>query len=155
MRRNLKDIFYEAEADRGSRSLRHYPADGIIGLGILIEYNKKTQEIKIQNTTIGGDYYKEITDDQYEIFYEYGWKYGIYVVALSNYRRKLDKIESQIKREVNTRKNAKHIHSLKQSRERILQRYGKVSQKLNLIKQSNEGQFKTMEVGRKDRPQIH
>ena len=72
MRRNLKDIFYEAEADRGSRSLRHYTADGIIGLGILIEYNKKTQDIKIQNTTIGGDYYKEITDDQYEIFYEYG-----------------------------------------------------------------------------------
>jgi len=47
-------------------------------------------------------------------------------------------IENKIKREVNTRKNAKHIMNLKNARERIMNSYTKVNKKLNQIKQTNE-----------------
>ena len=44
-------------------------------------------------------------------------------LALSNYRSKLEIIENKIRDEVNSRKNAKHIQSLKANRERIMQRF--------------------------------
>jgi len=83
---------------------------------------------------LGGAYYKEITTEQYEIFKTKGWRYGVYVVSLSNYRRKLDRVEFKIKDELNNRKNARSIQNAKSARIRIMENYRKISNKLNFIK---------------------
>jgi hypothetical protein len=64
---------------------------------------------------------------------------------LSNYRIKLDKIEKFIKSEMNGRKNPKQIQSLKSSRQRILERYSNIKNKLNQLNKLNQiknGQIK-------------
>ncbi len=47
-------------------------------------------------------------------------------------------VETSIKKEVNSRKNAKHIQTLKKSRERLMKSFTKITKKINLIiKQTN------------------
>ena len=129
----LKEIFKQAKADEFSAVLDGEEFEARILSGIRIEQNINTADTIIHNTTIGGDFYKEITDDEYEVFYQKGWRYAVFVLSLSNYRRKLKMIDQKIKREVNTRKNAKHIMNLKAARERIMNSYSKINKKLNLI----------------------
>ena len=50
-----------------------------------------------------------------------------------NCKRKLNLIEQRIKKEVNTRKNDKHIQKLKTTRENLLIKYSKRNKQLNLI----------------------
>ena len=85
----------------------------------------------------GGEWYLPLTKKEIESFLESGWRIGIYLLALSNYRIKLDRIEKFIKVEVNGRKNPKQIQSLKSSRQRILERYSKIKNELNQLNQLN------------------
>lgn len=134
MRYTLEDILEQAQEDSYTASLDGDGMEANILYGIRIEKIKHTGEINIHNTTKGGDFYSLVPKEELEDFFERGWRYGVFNLALSNYRSKLDIIESKIRDEVNSRKNAKHIQSLKANRERIMQRFTKVSQKLNLIK---------------------
>jgi hypothetical protein len=134
----LNDVFNQSIADEFSANLNAEYYEARILYGIRIEKNLKTKKVIIHNTTIGGDFYKEITSEQYEVFSKKGWRLAVFVLCLSNYRRKLDMVEHNIKREVNSRKNAKHIQNLKSARERIMCSFTKVTKKINLIiKQTN------------------
>mgnify|MGYP003109750200 CR=1 FL=1 len=134
----LNDVFNQSIADEFSANLNAEDYEARILYGIRIEKNLKTKKVIIHNTTIGGDFYKEITSEQYEVFSKKGWRLAVFVLCLSNYRRKLDMVEHNIKREVNSRKNAKHIQNLKSARERIMCSFTKVTKKINLIiKQTN------------------
>ena len=55
-----------------------------------------------------------------------------------NCKRKLNLIEQRIKKEVNTRKNDKHIQKLKATRENLLVKYSKRNKQLNLITNGKE-----------------
>ena len=96
--------------------------------------------MNIFNTT-KGVFYREISTADYQTFMEYGWVVGIYKMSLSNKKRKLGLIESKIRSEVNSRKNDKHIKSLKKSRTEILKEYNTIRKKLNqlLIKSNTNG----------------
>jgi hypothetical protein len=134
MRYTLEDILEQAQEDSYTASLDGDGMEANILYGIRIEKIKHTGEINIHNTTKGGDFYSLVPKEDLKDFFERGWRYGVFNLALSNYRSKLDIIESKIRDEVNSRKNAKHIQSLKANRERIMQRFTKVSQKLNQLK---------------------
>ena len=71
---------------------------------------------------------------RYDFFYDEGWEIGCYKVKINNCLHKLKIIEENIKTEVNTRKNDKHIQNLKTRREKILQKYTINKNKLNQIK---------------------
>ena len=138
MQRTLKKIFEEAMQDEFSAVLEGKNFEARLLYGIRIEKDSEDHNIIIHNTTIGGDFYKEITLEQYETFYQKGWRLGVFVLCLSNYRRKLGMVETSIKKEVNSRKNAKHIQTLKKSRERLMKSFTKITKKINLIiKQTN------------------
>ena len=113
MQRTLENIFEEARQDEFSAVLDGKNFEARLLYGIRIEKDSETQSIIIHNTTIGGDFYKEITPEQYKTFYKKGWRLGVFVLCLSNYRRKLSMVETSIKKEVNSRKNAKHIQTLR------------------------------------------
>ena len=99
---------------------------------------KFSDKIEILNMGKGGDYFKECSEEEYEVFYKYGWSIGADNIMLNNYNFKLKLIQEKIKQEVNTRKNDKHIQNLKNRREKILQKYTerkiKFNNKLNQIK---------------------
>lgn len=127
---SLEQVFNEALLDRESALLNSRLYQARLLRGIKIVRDNETLEVEIFNTTLGGDFYKEITPEQYKLFLENGWKIGVYVICLSNYRRKLVRIEERIKEELNSRKNAKSIKTSKHRRLTILKNFREVSNKL-------------------------
>jgi hypothetical protein len=127
---SLEYIFQEAVEDRETGNLDGLEYKARLLRGIKIIKDNETKEVVIFNTTVGGDFYKEITDEQYNLFFDNGWKIGVYVISLSNYRRKLVSIERRIQEELMGRKNAKSIKLSKSRRLKILKNFSEVSNKL-------------------------
>tara|TARA_Y100001973_G_C5142050_1_gene303455 strand:- start:58 stop:462 length:405 start_codon:yes stop_codon:yes gene_type:complete len=128
---SLTDVFNQAVEDDSCGGLDTLESRGRLLNGIKIVEDNETKEVVILNTTKGGDYYKEIDVTEYALFKAKGWRYGIYVLSLSNYRRKLDKIEERIRLELNGRKNSKVIQMAKANRQRVMENYKKISNELN------------------------
>ena len=124
---NLHEVFSQALNDKGSVCMSVKGGTAIIKNGCKIQQMGDC----IQILDMGSEYYKEFTDDQYQIMLENGWKDGCYLLTIENCKAKLDLIEQSIREEVNSRKNDKHIRHLKARRENILKRFTKIKSKLN------------------------
>ncbi len=133
MRYSLIDIFNQASTDHTIAKINSKCCKSVVSKGVKIEIDNETSHVIIYNTQLGGDFYKEITPKQYDIFKKKGWVYGKYVVSLSNYRRKLDVIEGRIRAEINTRKNGRYIVSLKELREYYLLKFSESSKIINQL----------------------
>jgi hypothetical protein len=134
MQFSLKDIIQQAlNDDYSSNTSSRYNQSRII-YGIKIVEDSITKDIQIYNITKGGDYYKEINEEEYNIFLKKGWRYGVYVLSLNNIRTRLDNVESYIKEEVNGRLSKKAILKWKTSRINLMAKYSKITKKLNQLK---------------------
>ena len=131
---SLEDIYQQAEEDRFAVSLDNGQYKSKLVYGIKITKNNSSNEIEILNTMIGGDYYCKTTKKELEIFLEKGWRYGAYVLSLSNLRSKLDLIEDRIKEELTGKNSQKQFKRLKNKREKVLAKYSQLNYKLNQIK---------------------
>lgn len=135
MRFKLDDIYSQAIKDEYCSVLVSPKETSRMLYGIKIIQDKATGLISIYNTTTGGDYYTELTENEYKVFLENGWRYGVYVLSLSNYRRKLTIVNKRIQTEIGKRRtNIKNLESLQKSKTRILNRYSTFTKKLNKIK---------------------
>ncbi len=126
----LNDIFNQANTDEVSINIDGSGYDARLRQGIKI--TKEENSHHIFNTTIGV-FYQEISEEQYQMFYECGWVIGVHKLALINYKRKLKVVEDKMRNEVNTRKNDKHIKTLKKARLSLLESYRRTSHKLNKL----------------------
>jgi len=133
----LIDVWNQAKDDCFTANLDGEGYEARILYGCKISKDKETNMVQLQNTSRGGEWYIQLEPEEIEIFLNMGWRIGIYMLSLSNYRLKLDRIEMLIKMEVNGRKNPKQIQSLKSSRQRILERYSKIKNELNQLNQLN------------------
>lgn len=129
----LEDIFNQAIKDDYAISVDGMGYEARMVYGIKIIKDLTTKNIEILNTTQGGDYYKSLNEYEVDIFLEKGWRQGVYMLSLSNYRLKLDLIEIKIHKEINGRSSVKQIKTLKSQRERILSKYTEINNKLNII----------------------
>ena len=132
-------IFEEALNDRKAIETQTKKVHSVIANGVKIQ--KFSDRIEILNMWKGGDYFQECTLEEYDFFYDEGWEVGCYKVKINNCIHKLKIIEENIKTEVNTRKNDKHIQNLKNRREKILQKYTINKNKLNQIKSNQNGKL--------------
>ncbi len=126
----LTDIFNQANTDEVSINIDGVGYEARLRQGIKI--TKEDNTFHIFNTTIGV-FYQEISEEQYQTFYEYGWVIGVHKLALINYKRKLRVVENKMRNEVNTRKNDKHIKTLKKARLTLIESYRRASNKLNKL----------------------
>jgi len=126
----LIEVYRQAETDEVSIKTDGPGYEGRVRQGIKI--TKENNIVNIFNTT-KGVFYQEITSEEYETFLEYGWVIGIHKMSLRNKKRKLNLIENKMRSEVNSRKNDKHIKSLKKYRKEILKEYIRITKKLNLL----------------------
>ena len=126
---SVEEIYQQAlEDSEGYHSLNN----GVINYGVKIQqFPSKTD---ILNCGRRGDYYQECNTEEYKLFFIHGWEKGGLRLSMMNCKRKLDMIENNIRNEVNTRKNDKHIQKLKITRENLLIKYSKRKQQLNKIK---------------------
>lgn len=133
MRYGLDEIFEQAQQDPYAISLDGNGYKARMVYGVKIVRDDETGEIAIENTLATGDYYTLIKPEEMEIFLDKGWRYGVYVLSLSNYRTKLDRIEDLIREEVNGKNSQKTVDNYRQQRERILNKYSEIKRKLNSL----------------------
>jgi len=132
-RYSLEDIWNQSLEDEYAVILDGDGYKSRLVYGVKIVRDDETTEVVILNTMRGGNYYSKINPQELEVFHKKGWRNGVYVVALSNYRTKLDSIQERIRNEVNGKNSKKTIQSYKSYRERILNRYNEIKEKLNQL----------------------
>ena len=131
--RTLNDVFNEAKEDTFSATLDTKYVEARLVFGVKIVRDRETGVVEIFNTQKGGDFYQEIDVDEYDYFLEKSWRFGVYRVSVSNYSRKLINIEASIKDVINDKQNKKQLDSLQSRRLNIMNRYTKITSKLNLL----------------------
>tara|TARA_R110000782_G_scaffold96183_2_gene180633 strand:- start:3784 stop:4182 length:399 start_codon:yes stop_codon:yes gene_type:complete len=130
----MNEVFEESLDDGFAGNLDGEGYQARIVYGAKISRDNETGEIEIFNVSRGGEMYLPISDYEKENFLDKGWRYGAYVLFLSNNRLKLDVIERSIRIEVNTTNNPAYLKSLKSKRVKVLERYNNVNNLLKSIK---------------------
>tara|TARA_R110002126_G_C10417829_1_gene497137 strand:+ start:981 stop:1388 length:408 start_codon:yes stop_codon:yes gene_type:complete len=126
----LHDVYEEAEQDHSTTNLSGDESDARMCYGVKIVRHHEDKSIEIFNTAKGGDYYKELDEDEYNLFFDFGWVVGVCKMALKKYKDRLDNIELKMKDEINGRNNSKYIGFLKETRKQTMNKYFKTTQKL-------------------------
>lgn len=133
MRFSLMDVYQQAVDDSFAVNLkgRGYNSFSLYGVKIVMDY--ETKEVALYNMNSGGLYYDKLSEDETNNFLENGWRYGVYVISLSNYRTKLDRLELKIRDEVNNRNRVKEVQAMRDLRDIILRKYSEITNKLNQL----------------------
>tara|TARA_R100000951_G_C2608481_1_gene170432 strand:+ start:295 stop:702 length:408 start_codon:yes stop_codon:yes gene_type:complete len=131
--RTLNDVFNEAKEDSCCAVLDTKYVESRLVFGVKIVRDRESGDVEILNTQRGGDFYQEIDVDEYDYFLQKSWRFGVYRVSLSNYSRKLYNVEESIKDVIDTKQSKKQLESLQSRRLKIMNRYTKITSKLNLL----------------------
>ena len=142
MRFTLFNIFEQAQEDKKSINLNSPPFKGrlLYGIKIISCYRVKTKvhEVTILNTQKGGNRYEEISLNEYEVFQAHGWKYGVYVLSLSNCSLKMDKIKTTLEfEESQVPRRDKYIEGAKRQFNKTKSLHSSITNKFNQFKLIN------------------
>ena len=131
---SLEEVFNQSNEDRYAARLNGVGYISNTLYGVKIIRDNITLDVEILHAQFSEGYYAELTKDQVKIFLDNGWRYGVFVVALSNYCLKLDSIENKIKDAMSRRGSKKLVQMLKDRRDEVLKKYTEINNKLNKIK---------------------
>lgn len=120
----LEEVWNQAKWHHSSARINTAKSESRIYKGIKIENEEGT--IKIYNTKVNGDFYREVSKEQYQFFIDNGYLKGVHNVCLFNYERSLDLLQDKIRDELGNRNNQKHYQSLKVMRENLMNKYTKI-----------------------------
>jgi hypothetical protein len=134
---SLEEVFNQSNEDRYAARLNGVGYISNTLYGVKIIRDNITLDVEILHAQFSEGYYAELTKDQVKIFLDNGWRYGVFVVALSNYCLKLDSIENKIKDAMSRRGSKKLVQMLKDRRDEVLKKYTEINNKLNKIKNDN------------------
>lgn len=126
---SLENIFDQAFSDKKSAKIIENGYQSTSLLDVKLIKDDYTHEVDLLNTS--KRYYQRLTDFEFNTFKEKGWRYGVYVVTLSNYRSKLNRVEKSIRYEVNGSNRQKIVKQLKAKRVQFLSEYNNLKNKLN------------------------
>lgn len=129
---NPIDLWYDADMSNRGVKMQHDGCDSIIYMGIKIE--RKGNDVRLINTKKGGNFYKEITDEQYDMFFENGFLLGVYNVVKVNTERSLNVVTETINEELTGTRNEKKYEYLKTKRMNLM---NKLTDIIKLIENEN------------------
>lgn len=115
----MKHLIWE-QAERDVLATRLVTPDSVSMILKGIKIINQDGDVRILNTKKGGDFYKEITKQQYELFFKLGFRQGVYRLAVENYMYSLSLLKYKIRDEMNCRNNQKHYLALKTMRENLI-----------------------------------
>ncbi len=124
---SLEDIYNQAKQSNPIVIYKRY-GESYISNGIKLQ--KFLSKTEILNCSKNGDYFQELTPEEYDIFFINGWEKSCLIMGKQNSIRKLKMIEQKMKEEVNSRKNDKFIKNLKTKREFVMNKYSYYTKKL-------------------------
>ena len=124
------DIFNEALADDAACDLDTPSSMGRLLLGVKIVRDNETGAVKIYDTT-RSSFYREVTDQERQLFSESGWRAGVLEVFETRYIRRAAKLNSNYQKELNTKNRARvlgamdrEISNLTDRKVELLTKYG-------------------------------
>jgi len=129
MQYDLSEVFQQASEDHSACRYDTKDYDSYLSHGIKIVKDNYGSKIIIMDTT-QGEYYQEVSAEDYYLFQTKGWLYGIYVLSLSSHKDRVERLNEEIKSEVNNRKRKRTLLALREERELVLKNYSKVNQLL-------------------------
>ena len=128
---SLDSVWKEASEDSHAVNVGGQGYEAYVLYGVKIVRDKDSGAIVILSTNGRRSYYSMVSSDHIESFIEKGWRHGVYVVALSIFRSKLDKIQSLIRDEVNGRGRKRTVALHKSRRDEVLKKYNELKSKLD------------------------
>lgn len=127
--KTLIEIFDEANRDYATTQINDTGYKACILLGVKIIKDNASDSITIFCPSKSINYYVEIEEELYKLFYKKGWKKAVREITLSKYKDKLDRVKSAISKEMNGNRSPKRLRILKETREQILKKYYRLCQK--------------------------
>tara|TARA_R100000541_G_scaffold6448_1_gene13987 strand:- start:500 stop:919 length:420 start_codon:yes stop_codon:yes gene_type:complete len=115
-----EEVWKQAQKQHGVASVSDKECNSYIFKGIKIM--KCNGVYRIFNTKMKGDFYQEITEEQYIHFEIHGFEFGVYNIMTDNLHNSLIKITNKIQLEINIRNNTRHYNSLKEMRAKVLKK---------------------------------
>jgi hypothetical protein len=128
----LEEIFDQAKKDTRSAKLFSKGYQSVSLYDVKIIKDDYTHKIEILNTS--KLYYEKLSQPLLDSFEEYGWRYGVYEVTLTNTHNKIGKIENEIRDEINGKNSEKTIRELKAKSNSFMSKYTRLKNKLNEIR---------------------
>ena len=101
-----------------------FPASNPVDKTKSKEYNTVVYSVTHRHANIiedmqrGGNYYQEITPEEYELFRKEGWRKAVFQIALKKYQDKVNKINESIQKEANSKKNQRSLQLYQEDRHR-------------------------------------
>lgn len=127
--RTIDDIFKEAKCCECG-ILDGVGFEARIFMGIKIVRDCSTGSTKILTTHNNGHYYHELSDYEYGLIFIKGWRVGVYLIKLENYKEKITVIRGKLNKLVNS-KRKKHIMDLESSLMDVIERKTLITKKIN------------------------
>lgn len=131
---SLGEIYEQASNDVMASEYQGNGYTSYISYGVKIIRDSRDGAFYIYNIGAKGDFPEELNEEEYSLFLTNGWKFGVYSVSLSNYRKKLDIIQIKIRDVMNNTRSEKQVQTLQDKRDTIMQRYNELLIKLNKLK---------------------
>lgn len=129
----MQKLWEQAENDKFAANLDGVGYQARLVYGTKISRDNNTGEVELFNVAVNGDYYQKLTEKEVNTFLAGGWRYGVYVLSLSNNRTRLDSIEKSIRREVNGEARESTLRNLRTRRQTIVEKYNKMNLLLNQL----------------------
>lgn len=115
-----------------------YKGNGYTSVSLyIIKIIKDTEsgEVTIYSSELSDNWYTELTEKELNIFKNNGWRYGVYVLTLSNFSLKHTRLCTMLELVKISKKNSKHSASYLENEIRAVEEKQKEIQiKLNKIK---------------------
>jgi hypothetical protein len=98
---SLEQIFQQAKELRTSAKMSYDGVDSVVWYGVKISHNVSKDQYTIYNVSNKGDYYEELSEEEYANFILNGWELACYDMSIANYERKVQKIKDLLYPESN------------------------------------------------------
>ena len=129
---NLREVFDQAQADGYSVNVGSVYAEARMLYGIKIIQG---DEVTILDTQKGGDHYREVAPRAYADFKMFGWRYGVYLLAISSAETRVDRLaERVLQEEIREPRRIKYLKMSKAQLEKASAHHAMLNKKFSNLK---------------------
>lgn len=130
MRYSIQSVYEQASLDRNMAKLFGWGVYAYIGNGFKVSKDAETERIKIFLVAMGGEHYREISKDEYDILMSLGWKKGVVTINLNSYLRRISNAEGRMATELK-RGNTKEVRNLEELIKFLTDKYERLKKQYN------------------------
>lgn len=131
----LNQVFDIAIADEYAIVFKGNGYTSVSLYAVKIIKDTATEEVRLYSTSKSDNWYTEVSEKDVNNFKNKGWRYGVYVLSLSNFSLKHSKLHTALELLKLSKKKAKNSVAYIENEIRLIEeKQNEITKKLNLIK---------------------